>query len=130
MQSFAPAHFALLLLLATPTWAVEHPGVLSKDAQCSSCHAKQISGRSVHSAMATSCMVCHVAKTQGDMTTLNLAMPKEQICFACHEKSAALKQHIPAVKGACIDCHDSHSSNQRMLLLKAVGTPLSPLQRK
>jgi predicted CXXCH cytochrome family protein len=123
--------FLLLLLAAvTPAWAVEHPGVLSKDAECSSCHTKQISGRSVHSAMATSCAVCHVPKTQGDMTTLNLAMPKEQICFACHEKSAALKQHVPVVKGTCIDCHDSHSSNQRMLLLEAAGTPPSPLKRK
>lgn len=93
MQSISRAHLALPLLLAAPTWAVEHPGVLSKDAECSSCHTKQISGRSMHSAMATSCMVCHLAKTQGDMTTLNLAMPKEQICFACNEKSAALKQH-------------------------------------
>ena len=54
------------------------------------------------------------------MTTLSLAMPKEQICFACHEKNTALKQHIPAVKGSCVDCHDSHSSDQRMLLLKAL----------
>jgi predicted CXXCH cytochrome family protein len=59
------------------------------------------------------------------MTTLMLAMPKEQICFACHEKSAALKQHVPVVKGACVDCHDSHSSSQRMLLLEARGGPLS-----
>lgn len=80
--------------------------------------------------MATSCTVCHVAKTQGDMTTLNLAMPKEQICFACHEKSAALKQHVPLVNGTCVDCHDSHSSNQRMLLLEARGTTLSGLRRK
>ncbi|HEX4784646.1 MAG TPA: cytochrome c3 family protein [Candidatus Sulfotelmatobacter sp.] len=53
------------------------------------------------------------------MTTLSLAMPKDQICFSCHEKSTALKQHVPVVKGVCIDCHDSHSSEQRMLLLKA-----------
>ena len=64
------------------------------------------------------------------MTTLNLAMPKEQICFACHEKSAALKQHVPLVNGTCVDCHDSHSSNQRMLLLEARGTTLSGLRRK
>ena len=124
------AFLLLLLAAAIPAWTVEHPGVLPKDAECSSCHARQISGRSVHSAMATSCTVCHVAKTQGDMTTLNLAMPKEQICFACHEKSAALKQHVPVVKGTCVDCHDSHSSNQRMLLLEARGTTLSGLKRK
>lgn len=124
------AFLLLLLAAATPTWAVEHPGILPKDAECSSCHAKQISGKSVHSAMATSCTVCHVAKTQGDMTTLMLAMPKEQICFSCHEKSAALKQHVPVVKGTCVDCHDSHSSNQRMLLLEARGVPLSGIRGK
>lgn len=121
----------LLLLLAMPAWGVEHPGVLAADADCSSCHAKKISGKSVHSAMSTSCTVCHVARIQGDMTTLNLAMPKEQICFACHEKSAALRQHVPAAKGQCMDCHDAHSSDQRMLLRVAAGaTPLSTLKRK
>lgn len=129
----ASTRIALLLLLlaaAMPTWAVEHPGILPKDADCSSCHAKKISGTSVHSAMATSCTVCHVAKTQGDMTTLILAMPKEQICFACHEKSAELKQHLPVVKGSCVDCHDAHSSNQRMLLLQAGVPPLPTLKQK
>ena len=87
-----------------PASGVEHPGVLSIDADCSSCHVKKISGKSVHSAMSTSCTVCHVARTQGDMTTLTLAMPKEQICFACHEKSTELRQHSPAVKGSCLEC--------------------------
>jgi len=64
------------------------------------------------------------------MTTLNLAMPKEQICFACHEKSAALQQHLPTVKGQCMDCHDAHSSDQRMLLRAAAGPPPSPLKAK
>jgi len=113
-----------------PAWAVEHPGVLTIDADCSSCHAKKISGKSVHSAMSTSCTVCHVAKTQGDMTTLNLSMPKEQICFACHEKSAELGRHVPNAKGQCLDCHDAHSSDQRMLLRAAGGPPLSALKRK
>lgn len=120
----------LLLLLAMPAWGVEHPGVVPSDADCVSCHAKKISGKSVHSAMSTSCTVCHVARTQGDMTTLNLAMPKEQICFACHEKSAALRLHVPNVKGQCMDCHDAHSSDQRMLLRAAAGPPPSPLKAK
>jgi predicted CXXCH cytochrome family protein len=119
------AFLFLLLAAAMPVWGVEHPGVLLKDADCSSCHAKKISGASVHSAMATSCTVCHVSKTQGDMTTINLAMPKEQICFACHEKSAELQQHVPLVKRPCVDCHDAHSSDQRMLLREVAGPPLS-----
>ena len=119
-----------LLLLAMPAGGVEHPGVLPDDADCASCHTKKTSGKSVHSAMSTSCTVCHVARTQGDMTTLSLAMPKEQICFACHEKSAELRQHVPVVKGQCMDCHDAHSSDQRMLLRAAAGPPLSALKEK
>jgi predicted CXXCH cytochrome family protein len=79
-------------------------GILRKDTDCSSGHGKRISGKSVHSAMLTSCDACHVAKTQGDMTTLNLAMPGEQFCFSCHEKSAELRQHVPVVKGPRVDC--------------------------
>jgi len=110
------AFILLLLLAAMPAWSVEHPGVLPVDADCTSCHVKKITGKSVHSAVITSCTVCHVAQTQGDMTILNLVMPKEQICFACHEKSAELRQHVPVVKASCVECHDAHSSDQRMLL--------------
>ena len=70
----------------------------------------------MHSAMATSCAVCHVTKTQGDMTSISLAMPKTQICFACHEKSVELQRHSPTIKDTCLTCHDAHSSNRRMLL--------------
>ena len=119
---------SLLLLLVTSllAWGVEHPGVLPVDADCSSCHVKKVTGKSVHSAVLTSCTVCHVARTQGDLTTLNLIMPKEQICFACHEKSAELRQHVPVVKASCVECHDAHSSNQRMLL-RALATPPASL---
>jgi predicted CXXCH cytochrome family protein len=112
----------LLLLPATRASAVEHPGILHKDDNCSSCHPDKTSGKSVHSAMALSCTVCHLAETQGDMTTLNLAMPRQQICFACHEKFMSLQHHSPGVKGICVDCHDAHSSNRRLLLRKAVDT--------
>jgi predicted CXXCH cytochrome family protein len=98
--------------------SVEHPGILHKDDNCSSCHTQKIRGKSVHSAMAISCTICHLAETRGDMTALNLAMPKEQICFACHEKSTELRQHSPVVKGLCVDCHDAHSSDRRMMLRK------------
>ncbi len=117
-------------MLALPAWSVEHPGVIPTGVECSSCHAKKVTGKSVHSAMSTQCTVCHVARTQGDMTTLSLAMPKELICFACHEKSAALQQHVPVVKGSCVDCHDAHSSDQRMLLRTAAGNPLSALKTR
>jgi hypothetical protein len=112
----------LLLLSAARASAVEHPGILHKDDNCSSCHPDKSSGKSVHSAMALSCTVCHLAQTQGDMTTLNLAMPRQQICFACHEKSMSLQRHSLGVKGMCVDCHDAHSSNRRMLLREAIDT--------
>jgi predicted CXXCH cytochrome family protein len=120
----------LFLLLALPAWGVEHPGVIPVGVECASCHAKKVTGKSVHSAMSTQCTVCHVTRTQGDMTTLSLAMPKELICFACHEKSAQLQQHVPVVKGQCVDCHDAHSSDQRMLLRTGVGPPLSALKKR
>jgi predicted CXXCH cytochrome family protein len=68
--------------------------------------------------MEVMCTVCHLAQTQGDMTTLTLSLPKQEICFSCHEKSMMLREHPPAVKKLCVDCHDAHSSNRRMLLLE------------
>ncbi|MGO9127757.1 MAG: cytochrome c3 family protein [Terriglobales bacterium] len=111
----------LLLLLVTAAQAatIEHPGVLSKGANCSSCHANKTEGKSVHSAMALPCTVCHLTETQGDMTTLNLFMPKGTICFACHEKSAQLQCRSPGAK-ACVECHDSHSSSRPALLREQV----------
>lgn len=105
-----------LLPAAGPASTIEHPGIVHKEDNCSSCHADKTRGKSVHSAMTIPCTVCHLAETQGDMTTLRLMMPKEQVCFACHEKSAELRRHSPVLKGQCVDCHDSHSSSRRMLL--------------
>lgn len=113
--------FLCLLLRTMSAWAVEnrgveHPGSLHKGDDCSSCHGDKATGKSVHSAMALSCTVCHLAQTQGDMTTLTLLMPKPKICFACHEEIVSVGQHRPAAKGLCLDCHDAHNSNRRMLL--------------
>lgn len=107
---------SLLFVGAAPAVAVEHPGVVPKDAECTSCHAAKVRGKSVHSVMATSCDVCQVTQTQGDMTMVSLSMPRQKICFACHQESTALREHVPVVKGQCIDCHDAHSSDQKMLL--------------
>lgn len=105
-----------LLFLVIGAQAVEHPGVLTAEDDCLKCHAQKVRGKSVHSAMSTSCGVCHVMQTRGDMTTMALSMPKEKICSACHQDSPALRQHVPNVKGTCVDCHDAHSSDRRMLL--------------
>lgn len=109
---------SLLLLLAVAVQAsvIEHPGIIPKDANCSSCHANKTKGKSVHSAMQLSCTVCHLARTEGDMTTMSLAWPKEKICSACHQQFVELEQHSPVVKGQCVDCHDTHSSSRRALL--------------
>lgn len=95
---------------------VEHPGSIHADDNCSSCHADKSRGKSVHSAMALRCTVCHLAETQGDMTTLSLFMPKTKICFACHEQSLSVREHRPVARGLCLDCHDAHSSSRRKLL--------------
>ena len=105
-----------VLLLSSAALAVEHPGVVPKDAECTSCHAAKVRGKSVHSVMTSSCDVCHVTQIQGDMTVVSLSMPKQRICFACHQESSAMRLHVPAVKGECIDCHDAHSSDRKMLL--------------
>ena len=86
---------ALLLSMVGSGRAIEHPGVVPQGAECGSCHADKLTGKSVHSAMATTCTVCHVAMTQGDMMTVSLSMPKEKICSACHDETAALRQHVP-----------------------------------
>ncbi|MGC2474512.1 MAG: cytochrome c3 family protein [Candidatus Sulfotelmatobacter sp.] len=119
---------ALLLSMVGSGRAIEHPGVVPQGAECGSCHADKLTGKSVHSAMATTCTVCHVAMTQGDMMTVSLSMPKEKICSACHDETAALRQHVPSVKGSCIDCHDAHSSDRKMLLRQVAA--LSPPKRK
>ena len=64
------------------------------------------------------CTVCHLAQTQGDMTTLQLSLPKQEICFSCHERTMMLREHPEAVTKLCVDCHDAHSSSRRMLLLE------------
>ena len=110
----------LPLLAAMPASAVEHPGTIPKGAQCASCHADKTSGRSVHAVMEAPCTVCHLEKTEGDMTTVNLAVPKEQLCSECHS-SMALQKHPPNPKGQCLDCHDAHRSRRLLLLRERVA---------
>ncbi len=94
----------------------EHPGVVHQDDNCSTCHRDKTRGRSVHAAMEVACTVCHLAETQGDMTTLTLSMPKAKICSACHQNSALPKRCFSVAGQSCVNCHDAHSSGRRMLL--------------
>jgi len=107
---------SLLLLGTIRVSAIEHPGSVHANDNCSSCHADKTKGKSVHSAMSLPCIVCHLVRTQGDMTTLNLLMPKAKICFACHEQILSVREHRPVVNQPCLECHDPHSSKRRMLL--------------
>ena len=106
----------LLLPVAVRARTIEHPGVLHKEDNCSACHGDKTRGKSVHSAMEIACTICHQAQTQGDMTLLQLELPKEEICFSCHEKNMMLREHPKAVQQLCVECHDAHSSNRPMLL--------------
>ena len=115
-RALVAAGLLIFSLVVPRVAAVEHPGSLAKDADCTSCHAKKVAGKFVHSAMASPCGVCHVTSTQGDMTVVSLSMPKNKICFACHQAASASRLHIPSVKGQCVECHDAHSSEYRMLL--------------
>ncbi len=115
----------VVISLSRPALANEHPGILDRQDTCSTCHADKFKGKFVHSAMTLPCTVCHVAQTKGDMTTIELLMPKEKICFACHAKSSESEDHNPPVKGACVSCHDSHASNRRMLLRQEADSHIS-----
>lgn len=114
--------YLLLLPLAMHASTIEHPGILHKEDNCSSCHLDKTRGKSVHSAMVAPCAICHLAQTQGDMTTLKLSLPKAEICFSCHEKTMMSRQHLSGAKKLCVDCHDAHSSNRRMLLRDPLST--------
>jgi predicted CXXCH cytochrome family protein len=118
----------LLILAVLHASAVEHPGTLPEGAKCASCHGDKTTGKSVHSAMTAPCTVCHLVNRQDDLTTVDLAMPKDQICFACHERSTAWQNHSPNQKAPCLDCHDAHRSGRRLLLRERVATPPAPFK--
>jgi predicted CXXCH cytochrome family protein len=114
---------ATMQMSAVERRGIEHPGSIRADDNCSSCHADKARGKSVHAVMVLPCTICHLARTQGDMTTLSLLMPKPKICSACHEQSPTLREHRPVVNGSCLDCHDAHSSNRNMLLRTPTNGP-------
>jgi predicted CXXCH cytochrome family protein len=128
VQEMIVARRRIVVLISLLLLAVEHPGVIDKDGDCTSCHANKTAGKSVHSAMAMRCTVCHVAWTRGDMTTVTLSMPKERICYSCHEQAGEKQLHKKTVSGQCVECHDAHASDRAMLLRVPEGEPLSALK--
>lgn len=108
-----------LLLLAGSVFAGDHPTPLAPDttpAQCLSCHKDKGSGKSVHSAIAMGCTVCHQVNRRGDSSTVTLTAPPEQICFNCHTRTEAKVVHKPYANGQCIVCHDPHATDHKRQL--------------
>jgi len=105
-----------MLFAALQACAAAHPPIAPGNVACSSCHADKTRGKSVHSAGELSCTLCHLVTTEGGVTTVNLAVPQQQICLACHEPSTEWQPNVPAMKGPCLDCHDAHSSSHFFLL--------------
>lgn len=84
----------------------------------------------MHSAMGSTCTICHVTWKRGDMMTVSLSMPKQRICYSCHEQAAEMRLHREPVKGECVECHDAHASNRKMLLRETADAAGAPSLRK
>jgi predicted CXXCH cytochrome family protein len=117
---------ALLVFVAMPAFAKEHPVPLDKNvdsAKCLECHLDKTKGKAVHSAIATGCLSCHEVRVSKDMTRIKLITSTPQaLCLSCHaDKDATTLKgtvHPPAVRD-CIKCHDPHTSDNKNQLLKA-----------
>jgi predicted CXXCH cytochrome family protein len=123
----AVAFAGFLLLLAPPSFAANHPPIAGKNADCSSCHADMLTGKSVHSQGEISCMLCHSAEPSDGTVkvTMTLALSGEKLCFACHERTA-MQKHYPESQRDCLGCHDAHRSARAMLLRRDVDLPYAP----
>ena len=115
------------LALSTPlVLAANHPPITGKNADCSSCHADMLTGKSVHSQGEIACLLCHTAEPDESATkvTIKVILPHDGVCFACHERTA-MQQHWPESKRDCLGCHDAHRSTRAMLLRRDVEVSYS-----
>lgn len=103
-------HTIALLLLIVPAFAAEHPVPIAVDSNCQECHEAQTKAKYVHTAIAGGCTSCHEMKVAGEIVTVNLIQPQNQLCFTCHEKQAGEAVHGPYAAGECTSCHDPHAS--------------------
>lgn len=119
------ALFVLVMTLAGPVLAAEHPVEITKDTDCASCHEDKTKGKHVHSAIAMGCTTCHDVKTENNTSTVNLVAPKNELCFTCHASEAKEEdtKHGPWSKGQCVLCHDPHTSDNAKQL-RAQGNAL------
>ena len=101
----------LLLLGAGGAAAVEHPGVLHEGDDCSSCHASKNNWGVCAFGDGEPVYDLSSAQTQGDVTTLSLIMPKEQICFACPREVSGIAAIYSCGRGTM--CGVSRFAQQR-----------------
>jgi predicted CXXCH cytochrome family protein len=117
----------LLMAVAVPLWARQHPVPLDAKtdaAQCIACHQDKTQGKAVHSAIAMGCLQCHEVRRHRDITRVKLITTTSvALCTSCHadKKAADIKGkiHPPAVRD-CIKCHDPHASANKNQLLKPI----------
>jgi predicted CXXCH cytochrome family protein len=118
---------AILLGLALPAFAGQHPVPLDKgikQEECLACHADKAEGKVVHPAVAMGCFSCHYVRGSGDTTRVVLKTPKSTVlCITCHaDKKAGSAKHMHApVTKDCLRCHDAHVSENKALLKKPMA---------
>lgn len=118
----------LIFLWSISALADVHPVPLDKNtdsAKCAQCHENKAKGKSVHSAIALGCNVCHEVRVNKDITRVKLVSTTPiGLCLTCHaDKNAAdIKGtvHSPAVRD-CLKCHDPHTSDNKYQLLKTTS---------
>src|SRR5947207_5635836 len=95
----------VLMVLAVPAFAKEHPVPLEKNvdsAKCLECHEDKSKGKAVHSAIATGCLSCHEVRVNKDITRIKLITTTTQaLCLSCHDEKkvqAGQTIHPPAVR--------------------------------
>lgn len=108
------------LLLLSPAFGSNHPGIEGKNANCASCHSDMTQGQSVHSQGELACNLCHTSRSDAGGVEFVLAVPKQQLCFTCHERSAMEQHATSSPKKDCLGCHDAHRSARAMLLRRDV----------
>jgi len=88
----------------------------------SGCHDTLLQGRSVHSAAADDCSMCHEV-TDADSHEFKLADDEPALCFMCHDEdevTAGKNRHM-ALESGCTACHDPHAGKGEHLLKSGDG---------
>jgi len=87
---------------------------------CADCHADLVGKKRKHAPVEESCENCHSATGvthPGESKGFELADRSPALCFYCHEAYEQKNIHAPVEMGECSACHETHSSENRSLLL-------------